>query len=115
MPKQKLTAKLRGSRRLRSEDTKTSMSPEMLPKSFGTFGKRAPGRFSLNNSNGVLNNILGQGGHLADKPGLRVRVVSSWAQFTRIAKVRRGGPYRMFSARVSARTSLKFVQSLIAQ
>ena len=66
------------------------MSPEMLPKSFGTFGKRAPGRFSLNNSNGVLNNILGQGGHLADKPGLRVRVVSSWAQLTRTRKSAEG-------------------------
>ena len=39
----KITAKLRASRRLRFEDTKRNMSPEMRPKSFGTFEKRAPG------------------------------------------------------------------------
>ena len=49
----KITAKFRGLRRLRFEDTKKSMSPEMLPKIFGTFEKRVPGRFSLNKYNGV--------------------------------------------------------------
>ena len=38
----KITAKFQASRRLRFEDTKRTMSPEMLPKSFGTFEKRAP-------------------------------------------------------------------------
>ena len=35
--KTKITAKFRGSRRLRFEDTKRIMSPEIRPKSFGTF------------------------------------------------------------------------------
>ena len=39
----KITAKFRASRRLRFEDTKRIMSPEMSPKSFGTFEKQAPG------------------------------------------------------------------------
>ena len=39
----KITAKFRVSRRLRFEDTKRIMSPEMRPKSFGTFEKQAPG------------------------------------------------------------------------
>ena len=39
----KITAKLCASRRLRFEDTKRIMSPELYPKSFGTFEKRAPG------------------------------------------------------------------------
>jgi len=39
----KITAKFRASRRLRYEDTKRNMSPEMSPKSFGTFEKQAPG------------------------------------------------------------------------
>ena len=39
----KITAKFRASRRLRFEDTKRIMSPEIRPKSFGTFEKRAPG------------------------------------------------------------------------
>ena len=38
----KITAKFRASRRLRFEDTKRIMSPEMRPKSFGTFEKRTP-------------------------------------------------------------------------
>ena len=38
-----LTAKFRASGRLRFEDTKKTMSPEMRPKSFGTSEKRAPG------------------------------------------------------------------------
>jgi len=43
----KITAKFRASRRLRYEDTKRNMSPEMSPKSFGTFEKQGPGgRFS---------------------------------------------------------------------
>ena len=37
----KITAKFRILRRLRFEDTKRTMSPEMRPKSFGTFEKRA--------------------------------------------------------------------------
>ena len=39
----KTTAKFCASRRPRFEDEKRIMSPEMLPKSFGTFEKRAPG------------------------------------------------------------------------
>ena len=39
----KTTAKFCPSRRLRFEDTKNIILPEMLPKSFGTFEKRAPG------------------------------------------------------------------------
>ena len=38
----KITAKFRASRRLRFEDTRRIMSPEMRPKIFGTFEKRAP-------------------------------------------------------------------------
>ena len=38
----KITAKFRASGRLRFEDTKRIMSPEIRPKSFGTFEKRAP-------------------------------------------------------------------------
>ena len=39
----KITANFRASRRLRFEDTKKIMSPEIRPKSFGTFEKQAPG------------------------------------------------------------------------
>ena len=39
----KLTAKFRASIRLRFEDTKRIMSPEVRPKKFGTFEKQAPG------------------------------------------------------------------------
>ena len=39
----KITAKFRASRRLRFEDTKRIMSPEIRPKSFGAFEKQAPG------------------------------------------------------------------------
>ena len=38
-----ITAKFRASRRLRFEDTKRIMSPEIRPKRFGTFEKQAPG------------------------------------------------------------------------
>ena len=38
----KITAKFRASRRLRFEDTKRIMSPEIRPKSSGTFEKQAP-------------------------------------------------------------------------
>ena len=38
----KITAKFRALRRLRFENTKRTMSPEMRPKSFGTFEKRTP-------------------------------------------------------------------------
>ena len=40
--KTKMTAKFRASERLRFEDTKRIMSPEIRPKSFGTFEKQAP-------------------------------------------------------------------------
>ena len=56
-----ITAKFHASRRLRFEDTKRIMSPEMRPKSFGTFEKRAPGYFfsvvSRKRSNGKFKNI----------------------------------------------------------
>ena len=39
----KITAKFCGLRRLRFEDTKKTISPEMRPKRFGTFEKWAPG------------------------------------------------------------------------
>ena len=39
----KTTAKFRASRSLRCADAKRIMSPEMGPKSFGTFEKQAPG------------------------------------------------------------------------
>ena len=41
--KMKITAKFRASRRLRFEDTKRIVSPEIRPKRFGTFEKQAPG------------------------------------------------------------------------
>ena len=41
--KLKINAKFRASTRLRFEDTKRIMSPEIRPKNFGTFDKRAPG------------------------------------------------------------------------
>ena len=40
--KMKTTAKFRALRRLRCTDTKRIISPEMGPKSFGTFEKQAP-------------------------------------------------------------------------
>ena len=42
--KTKTTEKFRASRRLRFDDTKRIMSPEIRPKSFGTFEKQAPGQ-----------------------------------------------------------------------
>ena len=39
----KITAKFRASGRLSFKDTKRIMSPEMHPKSLGTFEKQAPG------------------------------------------------------------------------
>ena len=41
----KIMAKFRASRRLRFEDTESIISPEIRPKSFGTFEKQAPGLF----------------------------------------------------------------------
>ena len=38
-----INAKFRTPRRLRFEDAKRIMPPEMRPKSFGTFEKQAPG------------------------------------------------------------------------
>ena len=43
----KIAAKFRASRGLRFEDTKRIMSPEMQPKSFGTFEKQVPGVFLI--------------------------------------------------------------------
>ena len=43
----KTTAKFRASRRLRFEDTKRIIAPEIRPKSFGTFEKQAPGHFKM--------------------------------------------------------------------
>ena len=43
----KITAKFRASRRLSFEDKKRIMSPEMRPKSLGTFEKQAPGKGRL--------------------------------------------------------------------
>ena len=40
----KIGAKFRASRRLDFEDTKRTISPEMRPKSLGTFEQRAPER-----------------------------------------------------------------------
>ena len=37
-----ITAKFRASKRLHFEDTKRIMSPDLRPKSFGTFEKQAP-------------------------------------------------------------------------
>ena len=37
-----MTSKFRASRRHRFKDTKRNMSPEIRPKSFGTFEKQAP-------------------------------------------------------------------------
>ena len=42
----KITAKFRASRRLSFEDTKRIISPEIRPKSFGTFEKQATGHMS---------------------------------------------------------------------
>ena len=44
-----ITAKFRASRRLSFEDTKRIMSPEIRPKSFGTFEKQATGLLSVAN------------------------------------------------------------------
>ena len=43
----KITAKFRALRGLRFENTKRTMSPEMRPKSFGTFEKRTPSPVNL--------------------------------------------------------------------
>ena len=50
----KLTAKFRASGCLRFEDTKRIMSPEIRPKSFGTFEKRAPASFQIQNGGCVI-------------------------------------------------------------
>ena len=46
----KVTAKFRAPRRLRFKDTERIMSPEIRPKSFGTFEKQAPGLKSFTKS-----------------------------------------------------------------
>ena len=48
----KITARFRASKRLRFEDTKRIMSPEIRPKSFGTFEKQAPGLYATANREG---------------------------------------------------------------
>ena len=53
-----ITSKFRALRRLRFEDTKRIMSPEMRPKSFGTFEKQAPG---LNCFNVTVSGVTGLG------------------------------------------------------
>ena len=50
----KVTAKFRASRRVSFEDTRRIVSPEMRPKSFGTFEKQAPGVPSLTKTLGWL-------------------------------------------------------------
>ena len=50
----KITAKFRASRRLRFEDTKRIMSPEIRPKRFGTFEKQAPGGHVLKNHSNIM-------------------------------------------------------------
>ena len=46
----KINAKFRASRHLCFEDTRRIMSPEMRPKRFGSFEKRAPGLRRYTNS-----------------------------------------------------------------
>ena len=43
----KITARFRASIRLRFEDTKRIMAPEIRPKSFGTFEKQAQGPLTV--------------------------------------------------------------------
>ena len=57
----KRTAKFRASRRLRFEDTKRVMSPEMLPKSYGTFEKRAPAPWCGHHRTHAHNHIIRAG------------------------------------------------------
>ena len=52
-----MTAKFRALRRLHFEDTKKSMSPEMRPKSFGTFEKWAPGPSCWNTRSFALTGV----------------------------------------------------------
>ena len=54
--KMKITAKFRASRRLCFEDTKRIMSPEISPKSFGTYEKQAPGHLFLSPLTSDVNN-----------------------------------------------------------
>ena len=51
--KMKITAKFRASRHLHFEDTKRIMSPDLRPKSFGTFEKQAPVSQKSRNFSGV--------------------------------------------------------------
>ena len=50
----KITAKFRASRRLRFEDAKRIMSPEIRPKRFGTFEKQGPGGHVLKNHSNIM-------------------------------------------------------------
>ena len=54
----KITAKFRASRRLRFEDTMRIRSPEMRPKSLGTFAKRAPALVTTTNMKFHLNSLI---------------------------------------------------------
>ena len=54
----KITAKFRASRRHRFEDIKRIMSPEIRPKSFGAFEKRAPGLLALDLMARAINELL---------------------------------------------------------
>ena len=60
----KITAKFRASKRLRFEDAK-GMSPEIHPKSFGTFQKQAPCQFR---GLGALANLTRPGGRVFANP-----------------------------------------------
>ena len=48
----KITVKFRASRRLRFEDTKRIMLPEMRPKTLGIFEKQAPGSLRSEDGDG---------------------------------------------------------------
>ena len=59
-----ITAKFRASGRLRFEDTKRIISPEIRPKSFGTFEKRAPWALIYTDGQGQASKMETSGGRL---------------------------------------------------
>ena len=79
----KITAKFSVSRRLHFEDTKRIMSPEMVPKSFGTFEKRAPAF----NFVACMTNFVAAGSHLKDRSLTHVsfyrQLQTSWVDMFR--------------------------------